>query len=108
MIPGIGTLINSFAVIGVGVITRIFVKKEIKNFENNLLPLGLLVLTLGIRESLKSPEFLLTLIAVLIGAIIGTYLKIKQRIKWQRYKKRTSGIFFKINYINWRPKIKKY
>ena len=81
MIPGIGTLINSFAVIGVGVITRIFVKKEIKNFENNLLPLGLLVLTLGIRESLKSPEFLLTLIAVLIGAIIGTYLKIEQRIK---------------------------
>ena len=81
MIPGIGTLINSFAVIGVGVITRIFVKKEIKNFENNLLPLGLLVLTLGIRESQKSPEFLLTLIAVLIGAIIGTYLKIEQRIK---------------------------
>ena len=81
MIPGIGTLINSFAVISVGVITRIFVKKEIKNFENNLLPLGLLVLTLGIRESLKSPEFLLTLIAVLIGAIIGTYLKIEQRIK---------------------------
>ena len=81
MIPGIGTLINSFAVISVGVITRIFVKKEIKNFENNLLPLGLLVLTLGIRESLKSPEFLLTLIAVLIGAVIGTYLKIEQRIK---------------------------
>ena len=81
MIPGIGTLINSFAVIGVGIITRIFVKKEIKNFENNLLPLGLLVLTLGIRESLKSPEFLLTLIAVLIGAIIGTYLKIEERIK---------------------------
>ena len=49
MIPGIGTLINSFAVIGVGILTRFFVKKEIKNFENNLLPLGLLVLTLGIR-----------------------------------------------------------
>ena len=81
MIPGIGTIINSLAVIGVGIVTRIFVKKEIKNFENNLLPLGLLVLTLGIRESLKSPEFLLTLIAVLIGAIIGTYLKIEERIK---------------------------
>ena len=50
MIPGIGTLINSFAVIGVGILTRFFVKKEIKNFENNLLPLGLLVLTLGIRS----------------------------------------------------------
>ena len=81
MIPGIGTLINSFAVISVGILTRFFFKKEIKNFENNLLPLGLLVLTLGIRESLKSPEFLLTLVAVLIGAIIGTYLKIEERIK---------------------------
>ena len=57
MIPGIGTLINSLAVIGVGILTRFFVKKEIKNFENNLLPLGLLVLTLGIRESLKVPSF---------------------------------------------------
>ena len=81
MIPGIGTLINSLAVIGVGILTRFFVKKEIKNFENNLLPLGLLVLTLGIRESLKSPEFLLTLVSVLIGAIIGSYLKIEERIK---------------------------
>ena len=81
MIPGIGTLINSIAVIGVGTLTRFFVKKEIKNFENNLLPLGLLVLTLGIRESLKSPEFLLTLVAVLIGAIIGSYLRIEERIK---------------------------
>ena len=81
MIPGISTLINSFAVIGVGILTRFFVKKEIKNFENNLLPLGLLVLTLGIRESLKSPEFLLTLVAVLIGAIIGSFLRIEERIK---------------------------
>ena len=31
MIPGIGTIINSLAVIGVGIVTRIFVKKEIKN-----------------------------------------------------------------------------
>ncbi len=81
MIPGIGTLINSLAVIGVGILTRFFVKKEIKNFENNLLPLGLLVLTLGMRESLKSPEFLLTLVAVLIGAIIGSFLRIEERIK---------------------------
>jgi hypothetical protein len=34
MIPGIGTLINSFAVMGVGLLSRFFIKKEIKNFEN--------------------------------------------------------------------------
>ena len=33
MIPGIGTIINSLAVIGVGIVTRIFVKKEIKNLQ---------------------------------------------------------------------------
>ena len=53
-------------------------KKELKDFEDNLLPLGLLVLALGLRESLKSPDyvrlinfeisgFIFTLFAVIIG-----------------------------------------
>ena len=53
MIPGIGTLINGFAVIVSGVLARIIFKKELKNFDENLLPLGLLVLALGFRETLK-------------------------------------------------------
>ena len=81
MIPGIGTLINGFGVLISGVIARIVFKKELKNFEENLLPLGLLVLALGFRETLKSPDFIFTLFAVLIGAIIGSYLKIEDRIK---------------------------
>ena len=81
MIPGIGTLINSFSVIAIGILGRLFIKKEIKNFENNLLPLGLLVLTLGVRESLKSPDFILTLFAVLVGSVVGTYLKIEEKIE---------------------------
>ena len=81
MMPGIGTLINGFGVLISGVIARIVFKKELKNFEENLLPLGLLVLALGFRETLKSPDFIFTLFAVLIGAIIGSYLKIEDRIK---------------------------
>ena len=81
MIPGIGTLINGFGVLISGVIARIVFKKELKNFEENLLPLGLLVLALGFRETLKSPDFIFTLFAVLIGATIGSYLKIEDRIK---------------------------
>ena len=97
MIPGIGTLINAFSVMGIGILGRIFIKKEIKNFENNLLPLGLLVLTLGIRESLKSPDFILTLLAVLVGSIIGTYLKIEEKIEklgeylHNKFEKNSSG-----------------
>ncbi len=81
MFPGIGSLINGFSVLIVGILARLFFKKSIKNFENNLLPLGLLVLALGLRESLKSPDFIFTLFAVILGALIGNYLQIENRIK---------------------------
>ena len=81
MIPGIGTIINGVSVLIVGVLSRAVFKKELKNFENNLLPLGLLVLALGLRESLKSPDFIFTIFAVIIGAVIGNILKIEEKIK---------------------------
>ena len=46
MFPGVGTVINAGSVLLIGFLSRLFIKKEIKNFENNLLPLGLLDLTL--------------------------------------------------------------
>ena len=81
MIPGIGTLINGFGVIVSGILARIIFKKELKNFDENLLPLGLLVLALGFRETLKSPDFIFTLFAVIVGSIIGSYLRIEDRVK---------------------------
>ena len=81
MFPGIGTLINGLGVLIVGILARLFFKKDIKNFEENLLPLGLLVLALGVRESLKSPDFIFTLFAVILGALIGHYLRIEDQIK---------------------------
>ncbi|MDA2969931.1 MAG: DUF554 family protein [Actinomycetota bacterium] len=81
MFPGIGTVINSGSVLLIGLISRVFIKKEIKNFENNLLPLGLLVLTLGIRETLKGSDFIIILFSVLIGAIVGSLLKIEEKIE---------------------------
>ena len=92
MFPGVGTLINGVGVLVVGLLSRLFFKKSIKNFEKNLLPLGLLVLALGLRESLKSPDyvrlinfevsgFIFTIFAVIIGALIGNYLQIENQIK---------------------------
>ena len=63
-----------------------------RNFEENLLPLGLLVLALGFRETLKSPDYVLilsfeisgfifTLFAIIVGAVIGNLLKIEDKIK---------------------------
>ena len=57
MFPGVGTLINGVGVLVVGLLSRLFFKKSIRNFEKNLLPLGLLVLALGLRESPKSPDY---------------------------------------------------
>ena len=54
MIPGIGTLQILLCTFHWS-LNSIIYKKRNQNFENNLLPLGLLVLTLAIRESLKSP-----------------------------------------------------
>ena len=92
MFPGVGTLINGVGVLVVGLLSRLFFKKSIQNFEKNLLPLGLLVLALGLRESLKSPDyvrlinfevsgFIFTIFAVIIGALIGNYLQIENQIK---------------------------
>lgn len=92
MFPGVGTLINGVGVLVVGLLSRLFFKKSIKNFEKNLIPLGLLVLALGLRESLKSPDyvrlinfevsgFIFTIFAVIIGALIGNYLQIENQIK---------------------------
>ncbi len=81
MIPGIGTIINGVSVLIVGILSRAVFKKELKSFENNLLPLGLLVLALGLRESLKSPDFIFTVFAIIIGAVIGNFLKIEEKIK---------------------------
>jgi len=95
MIPGIGTIVNGVGVLVVGILSRVIFKKELKDFEDNLLPLGLLVLALGLRESLKSPDyvrlinfeisgFIFTLFAVIIGAVIGNFLdefKFREDIK---------------------------
>ena len=82
MFPGIGSLINGLGVLVVGLLSRLFFKKSITNFEENSLPLGLLVVALGVRESLKTPDyvrivnfqisgFIFTLFAVILGAVIG-------------------------------------
>ena len=51
MIPGIGTIVNGVGVLVVGILSRVIFKKELKDFEDNLLPLGLLVLATNLTKS---------------------------------------------------------
>ena len=79
--PGIGTILNSLGVLTIGILTRIFIKKDFQDFEKNLYPIGLVTLALAIRESLKTESLIIPLVSILIGATIGNFLKIEDKIK---------------------------
>jgi len=79
--PGVGTVLNSVSVLIIGLITRLFIKKEFKNFEKNLYPIGLITLAIALRESLRAENLIIPLISILIGAAIGSYLKIEKRVE---------------------------
>ena len=79
MFPGIGTIINSVGVLVVGFVTRILIGRELGNFEKNIYPIGLITLALGVRESLRAESLIIPLASILIGAIIGSYIKIEKK-----------------------------
>jgi hypothetical protein len=79
--PGIGTVLNSLGVLTIGLLTRIFIKKDIKDFEKNLYPIGLVTLALAIRECLRAESLIIPLVSILIGATIGSLLRIEDRVE---------------------------
>ena len=79
--PGIGTIINSVGVFVIGFLTRILVNRELGNIEKNMYPIGLVVLALGVRESLRAESLIIPLASILIGATIGTYIKIEKKVE---------------------------
>ncbi len=81
LFPGIGTIINSVGVLVVGFATRILISRELGNFEKNIYPIGLVTLALGVRESLRSESLVIPLVSILIGATIGSYIKIEKRVE---------------------------
>ena len=81
MFPGIGTIINSVGVLIVGFATRVLVGRQLGDFEKNIYPIGLVTLALGVRESLRSESLIIPLISILIGATIGSYIKIEKRVE---------------------------
>ena len=81
MFPGIGTIINSVGVLVVGFATRVLVGRQLGDFEKNIYPIGLVTLALGVRESLRAESLIIPLISILIGATIGSYIKIEKRVE---------------------------
>ena len=79
--PGVGTVLNSIGILIVGLITRLFIKKEFQNFEKNLYPIGLITLALALRESLRAESLIIPLFSILIGAAIGSYLRIEKKVE---------------------------
>lgn len=79
----VGTFVNVGAVLAgtlVGALVGSRIPERIR--QTILGALGLVVLALGVRETLATDEFIIVLAAVLLGAIVGEILRIEQGLEW--------------------------
>jgi hypothetical protein len=78
---GIGTIINTIAVLLGGVLgTAMGARLPEKVRETVMHGLGLVVLVIGVHLSLKTTEILIVLGSVLLGGILGELLRIEDRL----------------------------
>ena len=91
----VGTFVNVGAVLAgtlVGALVGSRIPERIR--QTILGALGLVVLALGVRETLATDEFIIVLAAVLLGAIVGEILRIEQGLEWlgARLQERLGGV----------------
>ena len=78
---GIGTIINTVAVLAGGALgTALGARLPKKVRETVMHGLGLVVLAIGVHLSLKTTEILIVLGSVILGGILGELLRIEDRI----------------------------
>lgn len=91
----VGTFVNVAAVLTGTVLGAMIGSRIPERIRQTILgALGLVVLALGVRETLATDEFIIVLAAVLLGAIVGELLRIEQGLEWlgDRLQRRLGGI----------------
>jgi len=79
----VGTFVNVGAVLAGTLVGAIIGSRIPERIRQTILgALGLVVLALGVRETLATDEFIVVLAAVLLGAIVGELLRIEQGLEW--------------------------
>ena len=78
----IGTLINIAAVLIGGTIGMLFGARLSENLKNSVINgMGLFVIAVGLKMFLSTNNELIVLGALIIGALIGEWLKIEDRLQ---------------------------
>lgn len=78
----LGTIVNALAIIGGSLLGIIFSKGIPDSYKQNIMSgVGLSVMLIGIKSALSSDSLMVVIFSVIIGAMIGEFLKIEQRLE---------------------------
>ena len=78
----LGTIVNALAIIGGSLLGIIFSKGIPDSYKQNIMSgVGLSVMLIGIKSALSSDSLMVVIFSIIIGAMIGEFLKIEQRLE---------------------------
>ena len=78
----LGTIVNALAIIGGSLLGIIFSKGIPDSYKQNIMSgVGLSVMLIGIKSALSSDSLMVVIFSVILGAMIGEFLKIEQRLE---------------------------
>ena len=78
----LGTIVNALAIIGGSLLGIIFSKGIPDSYKQNIMSgVGLSVMLIGIKSALSSDSLMVVIFSVIIGAMVGDFLKIEQRLE---------------------------
>ncbi|WP_429085077.1 DUF554 domain-containing protein [Brassicibacter mesophilus] len=78
----LGTVVNVITII-TGSLVGVFLKNRFKeNYRNTIMNgLGMIVIIIGLMSALKTEDILLVIMSVVIGSIIGEWIRIEDRLE---------------------------
>jgi uncharacterized membrane protein YqgA involved in biofilm formation len=78
----LGTIINALAIIGGSLIGLLFRKGIAENYREIIMSgVSLSVVLIGVKSALGSDNLMLVIFSIIIGALIGEFLKIEERLE---------------------------
>ena len=81
----LGTIVNAVAIIAGSLLGLLFSKGIPENYKEIILSgVGLSVVLIGIRSALVSDNLMVIIFSVIVGALLGEWLKIEKKLEESR------------------------
>jgi uncharacterized membrane protein YqgA involved in biofilm formation len=78
----LGTIVNTLAIIAGSLLGLFFSKGFADNYKEIILSgVGLSVILIGVKSSLVSDDLMVVIFSIIVGAILGEWLKIEERLE---------------------------